>query len=277
MASLSGFKNLLLNSLMNETYIGFGNPESDVLFIGQEVAVSSSKRQRTYVEITDNRQQWCDIYSIMNPIKTPSCSGVKFSNGGVRYFNEQLQHSRANSTPWFSNIDYEFSPIHGYRSADPFQHQYSPLIHSPRRESRYTSICGQGNTWYNYQEVLSSLGLLIPLTLNAYDPLFASCFMTDLSALGAATTNGTNSQTTQSSVNYRVNNLLSDPYFQSFDIVFISTKAYVRKYCGGNTIPNLFPRSQIFIINQLSRLSVAYLNKIINTYKTAKSPCLIRI
>ncbi|PJC06648.1 MAG: hypothetical protein CO068_10175, partial [Flavobacteriaceae bacterium CG_4_9_14_0_8_um_filter_34_30] len=42
----------------NPFYIGFGNPSSDILIVGQEKAISKEKHHQIFSESTENPLQW---------------------------------------------------------------------------------------------------------------------------------------------------------------------------------------------------------------------------
>ncbi|RED95560.1 hypothetical protein [Marinoscillum furvescens] len=50
-----------LNATENPYYIGFGNPNSDVLIVGQEKAIEKSNQEQILSESIDNPKQWYQI------------------------------------------------------------------------------------------------------------------------------------------------------------------------------------------------------------------------
>jgi len=227
-----------LSSCRSNMFVGFGNPESNILIVGQECAIDRIEQPcRARVEIDENVQEWSEIL----------CGGAP---NGVRKFFE-------------GSYEYWFTPREGYK----YRHQgknkvlFSPLKRSPKRILK-NKECGLGNTWYNYSKVVEN----ICGRQYQYDDgcaFFDDCFLTELSADCALNNTETNKNDTGTSIKERVGNLFNDSFFEHFEIVIVAAGRYDRKY--GINYRKIFPKAKVLIITpQLSRMSNELKNKIID-------------
>ena len=118
-------------------FVGFGNPESNILIVGQECAIDRREQPcRARVEIDENVQEWSEIL----------CGGAP---NGVRIFVEKL---------YGKLYEYWFTPREGYKYRLQGKNKvpFTPLKRSPRRNLK-NNECGLGNTWYNYSKVVEGI------------------------------------------------------------------------------------------------------------------------
>ena len=99
-------------------FVGFGNPESNILIVGQECAIDRRVQPcRACVEIDQNVLEWSEILCRVAP-------------NGVRTFFEGL-------------YEYWFTPREGYkyRLQSKNKVQFSPLKRSPKRILKNKGYC----------------------------------------------------------------------------------------------------------------------------------------
>ncbi len=230
-----------LSSCRSNMFLGFGNPESNILIVGQECAIDRIEQPcRARVEIDENVQEWSEILCGRAP-------------NGVRIFVEK---------PY----EYWFTPREGYK----YRHQgknevpFSHLKRSPRRNLK-NGDRGLGSTWYNYSKVVENI-CGRPYQYDDGCAFFDDCFLTELSADCALNNAGTNGECTEKSIYERIAKLLNQPFFQNFKIVIVAAGRYDRKY--GINYRKIFPKAKVLIITpQLSRMSNELKNKIIENGK----------
>lgn len=228
-----------MSKVVPHPFIGMGNPESNVLFVGQTCAVNPGT-PRANAEIVENWQEWNELVNGLSPL-------------GDRVFFDSAY-----------GCDVKHNPLVGqqYKQNGTFV----DLVKSPRRILK-SGCHGIGNTWYNYSKILES-------SLNKaylYDKgcsFFDDCFMTELSVCCATSNGKTNSKQTRKSVTNRCGGILQNPFFQKFGVVVIAAGRYDQKY--GVQYTNVFPNdgSRIIILTpQLSRMSNDLKDQIVDTIK----------
>jgi len=210
-------------------YLGMGNPDSDILIIGQEHAVDLVKQaDRARIEVDENRAEWEEILN---------------GGSGERYFVEKYKGK---------SIHYYFTPATGY--------QYSNVEGGTRLSFEHGTFKVRG-TWPNYKKMLD--GMLGQQT-EAFD-IFDRCFMSELSAICAVSNRDTDRDTTKKSVDSR-KGLWVDPFFQGFKTVIIAAGRYDDKY--QIDFFSLFPKAEKVIITpQLGSEQYVSISTIVAFYK----------
>ena len=240
----------LLAQKYSTSFIGYGNPDSDVLILGNECAfnpVTTWDREKKFNQITyyDNAKSWLEY--VENPIDSSEIPDWKdtmewdwennftprFAFKGQFYSKAKLVYG-ATSQVWFT---------------------YKKLIDAYRRVTRSS---GHNDYLGGY--------LKEPDCLDFQD----HCFITEFSDVPMEKSNP--SHKTGASVVSRINTLFKEAFFQSFPIVVISSRAYVKLY--NIDLECLFPNSKVIVANLLSRTpSAKYLEGIVAKMKGENNYC----
>lgn len=190
----------LLNST-TETYIGQGNPNSNILFLGQEPAIEP------------NREAYPGQYNL--EIK-----------GNIIQWKEHF----ANCIGYASLADYQFSPLHPYPK-QKFQKRY--VIKRKDKQIK----CGEEGTaptWYKYQSLINRIFQLYadknPISRNDFLDFHRYSFHSDMSAVGKSSHYLTNEG--NNSVLQRMAMFKSD-FFKHFPIVIADVGHFPAIYDKG--------------------------------------------
>lgn len=192
------FKELIRDNDKAE-FIGYGNPDADILIIGKECAIDPEHDKDNIYElsITKNREQWLSI------------------------INETNKQNPDNIPSWFSECPREekFSPLF------PFKGQ---LFTQRKRNENH----GTNTTWYNYQKLIDRIRAIDSnhpdRTKNDEIDFLKDCFITEFS--GICSLYSKKSPEVTESIKNRTTNLLNHPFFKSFPIIIIACGHYVRQY-----------------------------------------------
>ncbi|MBD5243059.1 MAG: hypothetical protein HDS60_03105 [Barnesiella sp.] len=188
-------------------YIGHGNPNSKILFIGQEPAIDCRNNREQYVlEIADNAEQWRNI--VANGIGYDSIDPSKIEFG---------------------------SPLHPWAN-QKFQ------VRSVMNTGEIRGEEGTAKTWYNYQKLINRILELYskdrkPMNKNDHLDLHRLSFHTDMS--DAAYTKHSESIDGKQSVIERVS-LLSADFFRNFPIVIAAVGHFPRDTYGNSYFGDIF-------------------------------------
>lgn len=188
-------------------YIGHGNPNAKILFIGQEPAIDCKNNPKQYNhEIVGNAGQWRNI--------TPA---------GIGY--ESIDSSKI-----------EFgSPLHPWAN-QKFQ------IRSVMQNGEVKGEEGTAKTWYNYQKLINKIFELYSegrkaMTKDDHLDFHRLSFHTDMS--DAAYKNHSESIEGKQSVSERVS-LLSSDFFRNFPIVIAAVHNFPRDTYGDEYFGDIF-------------------------------------
>lgn len=191
------FKALL--DFVPDGYIGHGNPNAKILFIGQEPAIDRSGNTEQYEhEIARNAKQWRDIV-----------------NNGIGY--DSIDHSKI-----------EFgSPLH------PWANQLFQ-VRSEMQNGDIKGEKGTSKTWYNYQKLINKIFELYledrkVMTGNDFLDFHHLSFHTDMS--DAALKSHCESPDGSRSVKDRVG-IISSDFFRNFPIVIAAVGHFPRNTYG---------------------------------------------
>lgn len=192
-----------------ENYIGHGNPNAKILFIGQEPAIDCKNNGTQYkLEIADNAEQWRNI--IANGIGYDSIDPSKIEYG---------------------------SPLH------PWANQKFQVRTGSEEAGNLKGEKGTARTWFNYQKLINRIFELIsaernPLTKDDNIDFHYLSFHSDMSAVASKKHNHDKKEDASKSVLERVS-LLSSDFFRNFPIVIAAVGHFPRDVykTSGNSKP----------------------------------------
>ena len=237
--------NTLKSAAVNHpgSFIGYGNPNSDVLILGKECAF--------------NPEDTFPSEQILNQI-----SYYNNAASWVKYCENPFDSSLI--PDWKASMEWDWAKNFCPRFA--FKGQYYTTTYCVGSTSR---------TWYMYQKLLDmyrgvsrspgrfnwfSGWIKEPSLLDFQD----YCFITELSDIPMLQSR--TCPEVKESINSRINGLFKEPYFQSFPLVIAACGVYVKRY--QINLRKLFPNSRIIVTNQLSRMPrKGYLEEIVEKMK----------
>lgn len=189
---------------MPDKYIGYGNPNAKILFIGQEPAIDRISDVGQYErEIVRNWEQWHTIVS-----------------------NNRGYESVANS---------DYSPMHPYANQ-----KYQ--VRSKKQNGSFKGREGTSTTWYNYQKLINkifeaySIGRK-PMTKDDHLDFHRLSFHTDMSA--AAFKYHSKTHEGKNSVKERVP-LFCSGFFYNFPIVIAAVGHFPHDTYGDSYFGDIF-------------------------------------
>lgn len=223
------------------TFIGYGNPNSNILIIGKECALESD---------TPDELEKARIV-------------ITYNNNGASW-------AKYCKKPYESNL------ITDWKTVPPFPEDWAKEF-CPRfafRGELYTTkeIIGKtSTTWYMYQKLLDLLRGYIRGGNDLLD-FQEYCFITELSSIPMKKSR--TSKKVKESIMTRVDGLLTEPFYNSFPIIIAACKGYVNKY--HINLKDLFPQSRIIVSNQLSIMPrKGYLEEIAKKVNSNEAYCVI--
>lgn len=200
------FKALL--DYMPDGYIGHGNPNAKILFIGQEPAIDRNRALEQYdIEIAHNAKQWRKLVS-----------------KGIGY--ETINHSE---------IEYGL-PLH------PWANQKYQVRSGSEEKENLKGAGGTSKTWYNYQKLINRIFELYstsrePMTKDDYLDFHELSFHTDMSDV--AYKQHCESDEGTESIKKRVG-ILSCDFFHKFPIVIAAVGHFPRNTYGDSYFGDIF-------------------------------------
>lgn len=221
---------------MPRGYIGHGNPNAKILFIGQEPAIDPEANELQYhLEISGNAEKWKNIVS-------------------NRMGYETIDISKE-----------EFSPLHPYVN-QKFQ------VASKNKNGHFRGKEGTSRTWYNYQKLVNKIldlysGNRKTMTKDDYLDFHRLSFHTDMS--DATSKKHSNTLEGRKSVIDRVS-LLSSDFFRKFPVVIAAVGHFSRDTYGDSYFVDLF--NVDFLGNESSEKS-KWMN--ISIRKSPNNPMLL--
>lgn len=191
-------------------FIGYGNPDAEVLIIGKECAIDPVHDKNIYeLSIKKNGEQWLDI--INNPDKQD-----------------------ADKIPsWFSSspLKEKFSPLF------PFKGQRNVIEKRDKEGKPISGKEGTSATWYNYQKLIDRI--YPDKTKNAEIDFLKYCFITEFSDICSPYSK--KSPEVTESIRHRTENILNHPFFtSSFPIIIVACGHYIRQYENVINLQELF-------------------------------------
>ncbi|MHC5310993.1 hypothetical protein ACYSNM_13190 [Myroides sp. LJL116] len=192
----SKLKNLINNNPQN-LYIGKGNPDSSILFIGKEAAINQITNKEAYLrEVKNNNDQW------------------------IKNISDQItQEDVANWSPNYLEEDY--NPLY------PYKGQLNKIESRNKQRDIIRGEGGSSSTWCKYQKIIDSI-----FNCNKksdYINFHEKAFITEFSDESAQYSKDTNKKNRQQSLTQR-QEFLRDDFYQSFPVVIIAAGHYVRDH-----------------------------------------------
>lgn len=203
------FKKLLRETI--EGYIGHGNPNAKVLFLGQEPAWNREipEQQERYLrEIATNRSEWSEIVARREGYETIDAYVANHNNA-----------------PTYC------SPLH------PWPLQKFQIRRGSEESGNLTGKEGTATTWYYYQ-VLTNLIFDKTLSKDAMLTFHRLTFHTDMSDAAYRQHDATKSDSIESMMKRM--ELLKQPFFQNFPIVIASVGNFPRDTYGDEYFGSVF-------------------------------------
>lgn len=200
------FKALLDN--MRHGYVGHGNPNAEILLMGQESAIDPKTNAEQYAaEVEGNAEQWRVIVS-----------------NGIGY--ETVDHIK---------IEYGL-PLHPWAN-QKFQ------VRNEIQANKFRGEKGTARTWYNYQKLINRIFELYseerkPMTKDDFLDFHRLSFHSDMSAVASKKHDAKNEVAVRS-VLERVS-LFSNDFFRSFPIVIAAVGHFPRDTYGDGYFGDVF-------------------------------------
>lgn len=175
-------------------YIGKGNPNGTILFIGKESAIDQNTNIEAYNrEIKNNNLQW--IQNIRE---------------------ETTQNHIPNWPPLYINQDY--NPLY------PYKGQLNKIEKTTKSGIKNG---GTSSTWYYYQKLINAV--FFDHVKSKYINFHEKAFLTELSDASAKYSKDVDKQDRQLSLTQR-QEFLTHEFYQNFPIVIIAAGHYVRDH-----------------------------------------------
>lgn len=229
----------LFSDLVNHTeekFIGFGNPESDILIVGKECA--GTDRDPWAFTTTGNCTKWKEI--LHNPSEPERCI---FKNPSL--CKPEL-----------------FSPRFAFKGQLNTWNRVKKVHRNPDTGEEWREFCDNGGTsltWLKYQQIIKPIEREQVLTFQNH------CFLTELSDKPLP---NSSKGRAEDAVVKRVTTLFPHPFFQSFPVVIAACKGYLPYIPNG--IEQLFPNAKKLIITKQLSMFVSndYINRIVGILNT---------
>ncbi|WP_303644582.1 hypothetical protein [Bacteroides caecimuris] len=203
------FKSLLIKT--SEGYIGHGNPNAKILFLGQEPAWNKDiprQREQYLREIATNRIEWEEIVA--------------------RGDGYEMIDSYADNP---DNVPIFYSPLH------PWPLQKFQIRRGSEEDGNLVGRDGTATTWYYYQ-VLVNLIFSKSLAKDAMLTFHRSTFHTDMSDAAYRQHDFTKNDS-KASVIKRIE-LLMQPFYNSFPVVIAAVGNFPRDTYGDGYFGEVF-------------------------------------
>jgi hypothetical protein len=245
------FVDLVNNHTQSGDFIGFGNPNAKILIIGKEQALDPNNSNSSILKDMNscsNHNQW--IYRLNKSRDT--------LNSAERYAILYEIETKQNHEDWKSNIitrdtscivPYSIVNISGYtkvltnknKKLNPLQSAMVEWgkIFNPLWPYYELPSSADIKTWTSYQKLVYGTDS----DFSTYC-LWKDAFVTEMSQEPSTTSNGISNSAVAASVNYRIFNILSKPFFRNFPYVVLACGKYVnaikiKKMFGATPDPDL--------------------------------------
>ena len=200
----------------SNSFIGYGNPNSNILILGKECAFDPNQSSELdKIAYYNNPEAWVEYCN--NPLESVLIPDWKT----VPPIHEE----------WKKN----FNPRFAFRGQ----------VYTTKKD-----VAGRtSTTWFMYQKMLD---MFHGITREKNDLLDFQehCFITELSGIPMKMSRY--SSIVRESIEKRVNGLFREAFFQSFPLIIAACKGYVNRY--HIDLLAIFPHSRIIVTNQLSMM-----------------------
>ncbi|AJA70502.1 hypothetical protein HX030_05000 [Myroides odoratimimus] len=187
----------LTNKNLSNLYIGKGNPNGTILFIGKEAAIDQQTNQEAYIrDIKKNNIQW------------------------IQNIEEQVTlKDIQNWAPLYLTQNY--NPLYPYKGQ---------LNKIESRDNLGNIIRGKGgtsSTWFYYQKIIDAV--FFDHVKSEYINFHEKAFLTELSEASAKYSKDVDKHDRQLSLTLR-QEFLTHEFYQNFPIVIVAAGHYVRNH-----------------------------------------------
>lgn len=191
------FKNALQFSKTNKLFLGLGNPNAKILFIGKEAAIDKEASTLQYeIEVVNNVTNWehnCEVNKQFDEVDN-----------------------------WF--MDYgipKYNPLYPYKGQKNTIHRHKNV------EDKIISNGGTSKTWYNYQKIIDALfyNAIQSENINFHEHVFIS----ELNQETGKYSHLVPKDKREKSIANRTS-LLETSFFRDFPITIVAVGHYVRDF-----------------------------------------------
>ena len=202
-------------------FIGFGNPEADILIVGKECALDSSDITAVSIDKVTNKENCERWIEVLPPNQKELVNWMD-----VPYGESEWRRS--------------FNPRFAFWGQRFMCNRKSPK--HPDKE-----LTGTNRTWYNYQKLICRM--FPDKAIQHGDPLNFQdlCFITELSSVSKRMSYEGSRTETQDSIRKRLEEF-KEPFYQSFPVVIAACEGYLRSM--HIDIKEIFPEA--IVCRQLS-------------------------
>ncbi len=213
-------------------YIGEGNPDANILIIGNECAIDDddyrlqndkeflspavSKEEKLHrkekIIARHNVTKWKDLLEQKDVIKNLCQDLYQWHNHGLDELKQCDPHRYYPLFPWFGQ-------------------KCTTLITRVVNDHKVV-IRGKGGTartWVQYQKLINATNLFPGEDKNLINFHFF-CFHTELSQIPLKSSNLADKKTTSENIHQRLEQLFSHPFFKKFPVIIMAAGHYLRDY-----------------------------------------------
>lgn len=194
-------------------YIGEGNPDADILIVGNECAIDDND-PRLIGKIPDGCPE----------DKRRACKERIIAEDNVRQWHAVLGQKDVEVNIRRELPDYKDSPHNRYYPLFPWFGQKCIV----RSQKRQRGEDGTARTWVQYQKLTDRINEKIFNRNNPID-FHLHAFHTELSQIPREHSGAKNTYT-EESIDKRLKDLFCQPFFRKFPVVVIAAGHYVRDY-----------------------------------------------
>lgn len=179
----------------NSMFIGTGNPNSKILIIGKEAAISANNTEQYNREMKDNPKDW------------------------RRNFESNIQPCDVGS--WFSQPNPVYNPLY------PYKDQLNKILSRNKDGEIIRGDGGTSKTWHNYQKLSDTLfnDGLKSSHINFHEFIFCS----ELNEITGKYSHHVPRSVRFDSIQNR-KEIFKQPFFQQFPITIVAVGHYVRDF-----------------------------------------------
>lgn len=215
-----GFQRLVYDEKWDEDFIGYGNPDADILILGQEAACKEgSKDWEKFYQ--PNRFQWEQILLSGKEIEPRNWDGIS---------------------------EYSFPDF--FNPSFPFYRQKNTIRRYVKNKAtgEATSNGGTSSTWYWYQRLIS----YVYPNDSGYVDMFDHIFISELN--GHARPNHRTKQDVENNIRHRLDIMRATNYYWShFKVVIFACGKYSEKIAPDKALlKSIFGDAQLYFCSQLS-------------------------
>ena len=215
-------KNLIedLNKMGIRPFIGYGNPDADILIIGKECAEEDKERQEKFY--THNFEQWEESFN---------GHGFNYRSGEEPY---DFEHGN-------------FHPIYPY------------FVQCNKIRRNGANNGGTSATYYYYQRLIDKVRSrdIVNYTKSRCIDFFKDCFITELNDICRKNDTGLSKAEhleIREHIRVRFDWMRKTNFFKQFKIVILACRPYAKKIMDDELLrKDLFGNAKVYCCNQLSR------------------------